>query len=210
MRDDLTDITLVIDRSGSMESIRSDAEGGVNTLVTEQAKQPGECRITLVQFDTEYEFLQRGVNAAECPPYQLVPRGSTALLDAVGRAINETGARLAALQEAERPGLVVFVITTDGEENSSKEFTREQVKKMIAHQHEAYKWQFTFLAANPEAFAEAGGMGIAADQAAQFAPGKIRHANLATAQKVARMRGQKAKGQAVVNEFTVEERKSME
>lgn len=210
MRDDLTDITLVIDRSGSMESIRSDAEGGVNTFIAEQTKQQGECRITLVQFDTEYEFLQRGVNAAECPPYQLVPRGSTALLDAVGRAINETGARLADLPEAERPGLVVFVITTDGEENSSKEFTREQVKKMIAHQRDVYKWQFTFLAANPEAFAEAGGMGIAADQAAQFAPGKVRHANLATAQKVARMRGQKAKGQAVVNEFTVEERKSME
>jgi Mg-chelatase subunit ChlD len=210
MRDDLTDITLVIDRSGSMEAIRSDAEGGVNTFITEQAKQPGECRITLVQFDTEYEFLQCGVKAAECPPYKLVPRGSTALLDAVGRAINETGARLAAPPETERPGLVVFVITTDGEENSSKEFTREQVKKMIAHQQDVYKWQFTFLAANPEAFAEAGGMGIAADQAAQFAPGKVRHANLATAQKVARMRGQKAKGQAVVNEFTVEERKSME
>jgi Mg-chelatase subunit ChlD len=210
MRDDLTDITLVIDRSGSMESIRSDAEGGVNTFIAEQAKQQGECRITLVQFDTEYEFLQRGVNAVKCPPYQLVPRGSTALLDAVGRAINETGARLADLPEAARPGLVVFVITTDGEENSSKEFTRDQVKKMIAHQRDVYKWQFTFLAANPEAFAEAGGMGIAADQAAQFAPGKVRHANLATAQKVARMRGQKAKGQAVVNEFTVEERKSME
>lgn len=210
MRNDFTDITLVIDRSGSMESIRSDAEGGVNALIAEQAKQPGECRITLVQFDTEYEFLQRGVKAADCPPYQLVPRGSTALLDAVGRAINETGARLADLPEADRPGLVVFVITTDGEENSSKEFTREQVKKMIAHQQDTYQWQFTFLAANPEAFAEAGGMGIAADQAAQFAPGKVRHANLATAQKVARMRGQKSKGQAVVNEFTVEERKSME
>ena len=210
MRDDLTDITLVIDRSGSMEAIRSDAEGGVNTFITEQAKQPGECRITLVQFDTEYEFLQCGVKAAECPPYKLVPRGSTALLDAVGRAINETGARLAALPEAERPGLVVFVITTDGEENSSKEFTREQVKKMIAHQQDVYKWQFTFLAANPEAFAEAGGMGINEAQAAQFGAGKALHANMAVANKVARMRGQKASGENVVNEFTPEERKSME
>ena len=210
MRDDLTDITLVIDRSGSMESIRSDAEGGVNAFITEQANQPGECRITLVQFDTEYEFLQQGVSAAECPPYKLVPRGGTALLDAVGRAINETGARLAAMQEAERPGLVVFVITTDGEENSSKEFTREQVKKMIAHQQDAFKWQFTFLAANAEAFSEAGGMGIDAAQAAQFGQGKVLYANMAVASKVARMRGQKAKGHDVVNEFTAEERKSME
>lgn len=210
MRADLTDITLVIDRSGSMESIRSDAEGGINTLITEQAKQPGECRVTLVQFDTEYEFLHQGVKAAECPPYHLVPRGSTALLDAVGRAISETGARLAAMPEAERPGLVVFVISTDGQENASREFTRDQVKQMIAHQQLVYKWEFTFLAANAEAFAEAGGMGISAEQAAQFGQGKVMHANLAVAQKVARMRGQKAKGENVVNEFTVEERKSME
>ena len=210
MRADLTDITLVIDRSGSMASIRQDAEGGVNTLIAEQAKQPGECRVTLVQFDTEYEFLHQGVKASECPPYRLVPRGSTALLDAVGRAISETGARLAAIPEAERPGLVVFVISTDGHENASREFTREQVKQMLAHQQEVYKWEFTFLAANAEAFAEAGGMGISAEQAAQFGQGKVMHANLAVAQKVARMRGQKAKGEIVVNEFTVEERKSME
>ncbi|MFO0217896.1 MAG: VWA domain-containing protein [Planctomycetota bacterium] len=210
MRADLTDITLVVDRSGSMAAIREDAEGGVNTLIAEQAKQPGECLITLVQFDQKYEFVQRGISARQCPPYKLGPRGMTALLDAVGRAINETGARLAALPESDRPGLVVFVISTDGHENSSREFTREQVKQMIAHQQTVYNWQFTFLAANAEAFAEAGGMGIATEHAAQFAPGKVRHANLATAQKVARMRKQKADGVDVQNLFTVEERQSME
>lgn len=210
MRADLTDMTLVVDRSGSMESIREDAEGGVNTLIAEQAKQPGECLVTLVQFDQEYEFVQRGIKASDCPPYKLKPRGMTALLDAVGRAINETGERLAALPEAERPGLVVFVISTDGQENSSHEFTREQVKQMIEHQQNVYNWQFTFLAANAAAFAEAGGMGIAADQAAQFAAGKVLHANLATARKVARMRKQKADGLEVENLFTAEERKSME
>ncbi|MFN7771655.1 MAG: VWA domain-containing protein [Planctomycetota bacterium] len=210
MRADLTDITLVVDRSGSMAAIREDAEGGVNTLIAEQAKQPGECLITLVQFDQKYEFVQRGISARQCPPYKLRPRGMTALLDAVGRAINETGARLAALPESDRPGLVVFVISTDGQENASREFTREQVKQMIAHQQTVYNWQFTFLAANAEAFAEAGGMGIATEHAAQFAPGKVRHANLATAQKVARMRKQKADGVDVQNLFTVEERQSME
>jgi Mg-chelatase subunit ChlD len=210
MRADLTDITLVVDRSGSMEAIREDAEGGVNTFVREQAEQPGECRVTIVQFDEEYEFVERGVKASECPSFRLRPRGTTALLDAVGRAINETGARLAALPESDRPGLVVFVITTDGKENASKEFTREKVREMIAHQQQKYSWQFTFLAANTDAFSEAGGMGIELAHAAQFGTGKVRDANLATAKKVARMRSQNAQGHKVVNLFTEEERKSME
>ncbi len=210
MRADLTDITLVVDRSGSMESISGDAEGGVNNFIAEQAQQPGECLVTIVQFDQEYEFVQQGVKASECPPFRLKPRGTTALLDAIGRAINETGARLAALPEADRPGLVVFVITTDGQENASKEFTREQVRKMIAHQQEAYNWQFTFLAANADAFSEAGGMGLDLAHAAKFGAGKVLEANLATAKKVARMRSQSAQQRKVVNLFTEEERKSME
>jgi len=119
MNNNLTDITLVVDRSGSMEAIRADAEGGVNTFLTDQAAQPGEALVTLVQFDTHYEFVHRGVPVKQVPRYQLVPRGGTALLDAVGRAINETGERLSKMAEADRPGLVVFVVMTDGEENSS-------------------------------------------------------------------------------------------
>ena len=95
MKPDLTDITLVIDRSGSMEEIRSDAAGGVNAFIRQQAQQPGETLLTLVQFDDEYEFVHRGVPIKEVPPYTLVPRSGTALLDAVGRAINETADRLA-------------------------------------------------------------------------------------------------------------------
>src|SRR5687768_7332033 len=90
MRSDLTDITLVVDRSGSMAEVRDDAEGGVNTFIAQQAKQPGEALLTLVQFDTEYEFLHTGVPIQNVSRYELVPRGMTALLDAVGRAINET------------------------------------------------------------------------------------------------------------------------
>ena len=145
MRSDLTDITLVVDRSGSMEKIREDAEGGVNTFIQEQAKHPGEALLTLVQFDTEYEFVHRGMPIKQVPPYTLVPRGNTALLDAVGRAINETGERLAKMAEEDRPGLVVFVITTDGLENSSKEFSKAQIKELIERQQSAYKWQFIFL-----------------------------------------------------------------
>jgi hypothetical protein len=209
MRPDLTDITLVVDRSGSMQSIRHDAEGGVNAFVADQAKQPGEALLTLVQFDTEYEFIHRGVPIGQVPSYQLEPRGSTALLDAVGRAILETGDRLAKMPEDDRPGLIVFVIVTDGEENSSKEFSKDKIKEMITHQQDMYHWQFTFLGANQDAFAEAGGLGIHAAGAANVAPDQIQAAYMMTGQKVSRMRAQRQSNETVKNEFTDEERKKM-
>ena len=129
MKSDLTDITLVVDRSGSMQEIRSDAEGGVNAFVEKQAEEPGEALLTLVQFDTEYDFVHKGVPIDKVPKYELHPRGATALLDAVGRAINETGERLAKMAEPDRPGLVIVVIMTDGLENSSREFTKSKSKK---------------------------------------------------------------------------------
>jgi len=209
MKTDLTDITLVVDRSGSMETIREDAEGGVNAFVREQAQQPGNALLTLVQFDTQYDFVHKGVPVKQVPAYKLVPRGNTALLDAVGRAINETGERLATMAEADRPGLVIFVIVTDGEENSSSEFSKTQIKEKIADQQAKYNWQFTFLGANQDAFAEAGGMGIPASGVANYSPDKVMAAFMGTAKQVARMRTQRAKGQAVSNDFTEEEREQM-
>lgn len=210
MRKDLTDITLVVDRSGSMSSVREDAQGGVNTFIKEQVNQPGEALITLVQFDTEYEFLHRGVPVAEIPAYKLVPRGMTALLDAVGRAINETGERLSQINEEARPGLVVFVVMTDGLENSSREFTKTQIKEMITRQQDEFSWQFTFLGANQDAFAEAGSMGIRPDAAANYSDEKVAHAWGGTAAKVARMRAQTMADETVVNLFTEQEREEME
>ena len=209
MKTNLTDITLVIDRSGSMEAIREDAEGGVNAFVREQAQQAGEALLTLVQFDTEYEFVHQGVPVKRAPAYKLVPRGSTALLDAVGRAINETGDRLAKMAEPDRPGLVIFVIVTDGQENASREFSKAQIKEMIDRQQTEYHWQFTFLGANQDAFAEAGGMGIDAAGVANYAPDKVMAAFVGTSKKVVRMRTQRRAGQTVSNEFTEEERKEM-
>lgn len=205
MRTDLTDITMVIDRSGSMESIRSDAEGGINTFIESQKSESGEALLTLVQFDGEYEFVHKGVSIGSVPRFELVPRGSTALLDAVGRAINETGARLAAMDESQRPGLVVFVIVTDGAENSSREFTRDQICKMVEHQQSAYKWQFTFLAANQDAFAAGGSMGIAQDGIAAFSPDKMQGTYAVAAKKMSRMRKAASEGTAVDNKFTEEE-----
>ncbi len=205
MRTDLTDITMVIDRSGSMQSIQSDAEGGINSFIEQQKQEPGEANVTLVQFDTDYEFVHSGVPVKLVPTFTLVPRGSTALLDAVGRAINETGARLAAVKESQRPGLVVFVIVTDGQENSSREFTREQIRTMVEHQQSAYKWQFTFLAANQDAFAEGASMGFAQDGIAAFSTGKVQGTWDAASKKMARMRKASSEGAAVDNKFTDEE-----
>ena len=209
MRADFTDITFVVDRSGSMAAIRDDAEGGVNAFVAEQAKAPGEALLTLVQFDTEYEFVHKGMPIHEVGKFELHPRGSTALLDAVGRAVNETGERLANMAEADRPGLVIFVIVTDGQENSSKEFTKQQIKEMIERQQNVYSWHFTFLGANQDSFAEAGGMGIHATGVANYAADKVLAACLATGDKVLRMRRQSSSGDTVANSFTEEERKRM-
>ncbi len=210
MRNDLTDITMVVDRSGSMASIRSDAEGGINSFVSQQQQEPGEALMTLVQFNTAYEFIHSGISIGQVPAYRLQPSGSTALLDAVGRAINETGSRLAAMDETQRPGLVVFVIATDGEENSSREFTREQIRQMIQHQQSAYRWQFTFLAANQDAFAEGASLGIAADGIAQWATDKARGTYDVAAQKISRMRKAARAGETIDNKFTDEERHSLE
>jgi hypothetical protein len=192
-----------------MAQIRSDAEGGVNTFIADQAKQPGDATLTLVQFDTEFEFLHKGVPVQEAPKYNLVPRGATALLDAVGRAINETGERLARMAEADRPGLVIFVVVTDGEENSSREFSREQLKQMIERQQNQYNWHFTFLGANQDAFAEAGGIGIDAAGVANWKLDKIAAAYGAAGSKVRRMRAQRRSNEPVSNEFTDEEREEM-
>lgn len=209
MNTELTDITLVVDRSGSMERVREDAEGGVNAFIQQQANEPGEALLTLVQFDTDYAFIHKGAPIGDVPKYELQPRGMTALLDAVGRAINETNERLAKLDEADRPGLVVFVVMTDGFENSSYEFTKDQIKQMIERQQNEYKWQFTFLGANQDAFSEAGAMGIDAAGVANYALHKVAAAYGATSDKVARMRAKRRRREAVSNEFTEEERKRM-
>ena len=210
MRNDLTDVTLVVDRSGSMEEIRSDAQGGINAFVADQAKLPGECRITLVQFDDKYEVVHSGILASQWPEYHLSPRGSTALLDAVGRAIIETGNRISAMPESQRPGLVICVISTDGMENASQEFTREKVREMISHQQTVYNWHFTFLAANQDAFTQAGYLGLSDDEAVVIGIGKVRAAGKVLSNKVERMRGERSAGRAVDNRWSADERKEIE
>lgn len=209
MRTDLTDITIVMDRSGSMSSIRDDAEGGLNSFIEEQKQQPGDATFTLVQFDTEYEFVHKAVPISSVPRCDLRPRGNTALLDAVGRAITETGERLSATKEEDRPGLVVFVILTDGMENSSREFSRDKIKEMIEHQQTNYNWKFVFLAANQDAFATGGAMGICRGTSTNYRAEKTSAGIVLTSAKLAKARTDMSGGLAPDMNFTDGERQSL-
>lgn len=202
MNKHLTDIILVIDRSGSMVSCKNDAEGGVNTFIQEQKSAPGEAFLTLVQFDTEYDFVHTGAKINEVTKYTLIPRGGTALYDAVGRAINETGKRLSEIPLDDRPGLVVFAIVTDGEENSSKEFTGDQVREMIEKQSNDYSWQFTYLGANQDAFKAASAMSIPTSGTLSYAADSSSAAYASLSANMTRMRTCSLVGQAVQNSYT--------
>lgn len=172
MQEDLTEIICVIDRSGSMMSLRSDAVGGINSFLTEQKAVPGEANLTLVFFSHEYELVHSGKPLAEVAlltEADYVPQGTTALLDAVGRTIDDVGTRLANTPEAKRPGKVLVAILTDGLENASQDYTRARVAEMIRHQQEKYDWAFVFLAANIDAFAEAKSLNIPVAHTQNFA-----------------------------------------
>ena len=161
-------IVAVLDRSGSMVATRKDAEGGFDTLIAEQRKEPFETAVTLTQFDTVFESVYNQCPIGDVPPLKLEPRGMTALFDAVGKTINDVGAQLAGLPDHERPAKVFFVVITDGAENSSKEFTGKRVKEMIEHQREKYGWQFTFIGSDLTTMDLAAQIGIPRDRALVF------------------------------------------
>ena len=175
MNNDLTDITIILDRSGSMLSVREATIAGYNTFLQAQAKLPGSAVVSLVQFDDRYEVVYEGVPCGDTKPLteaRFVPRGNTALLDAIGRTINEIGARLSARAERDRPGKVIVVILTDGMENASHEFTREQVHALIDHQREHYSWDFVFLGANQDAIATGASIGVPSKSSLSYAADK--------------------------------------
>ena len=163
MKENLTEIVFILDESGSMQPLTDDTIGGFNSYVEEQKKEPGEAYLTTVLFDDRYIILHDHINLKDVPSltdHEYRPTGMTALMDAIGKTINNVGHRLANTPEEERPSHVIFVITTDGYENASREFTRTQVKRMIEHQQEKYSWQFLFLGAGIDAYKEASSIGI--------------------------------------------------
>lgn len=204
MRKDLTEIVMVVDRSGSMHSMKDDAEGGINQLVKDQQEVDGDANLTLIQFDTTTNVIYDGTPIEHVKPYTLKPGGMTALLDAVGLAITETKARIKAMKKADRPGLVVFVIVTDGHENSSREFDLPKIKKMIEKQ-QGKKWHFTFLGANIDAFAAGGSMGVRVASTMQYSPLRAKEAYQGTSETLTSARIMCMSGGEAKMEFTAEQ-----
>lgn len=171
MKKGLTELVFILDRSGSMSGLEADTIGGFNSMLAKQKQIDGECRITTVLFDNCYELLHDRIDIRAVSPitekeYQV--RGTTALYDAIGRTIHKTGnaqKRTAADYRAEK---VLFVIITDGMENSSKEYSGARVRELIENQKAKYNWEFIFLGANIDAVETAGGLGIAPDRAVDY------------------------------------------
>ena len=160
-----THIAIILDRTGSMESIRNDVIGGFNSFLKSQKELPGVATLTLVQFDSQdpYEVVHMMKPVAKIPDLDsktYAPRASTPLLDAIGWGINDLEKHLAEIGKEEMPEKIVFVIITDGQENASKEFTKEQIVKMIKIRQEKDKWQFVFLSADLDSIADAASYGF--------------------------------------------------
>lgn len=162
-------ITVVLDRSGSMETIRRDMEGALNTFVREQKEVPGKCKFTLVQFDTTIDTVYSRINLPLVERISLVPRGGTALLDAMGVAFTSSRDYVSGLAKARRPLRNVVVVVTDGEENSSHEWTRPRIFDLVLNLREE-GWQFIFLGANQDAIAVGRSYGFAASSSMSYAP----------------------------------------
>ncbi|MBQ8800253.1 MAG: VWA domain-containing protein [Lachnospiraceae bacterium] len=171
MRKGLTEIVFILDRSGSMSGLEADTIGGYNSLMEKQKKEEGEAIVSTVLFDDQTEVLYDRVELKKVPTMtekEYFVRGSTALLDALGGAIHHIGNVHKYAREEDRPEKTLFIITTDGEENSSCTYTYDKVKKMVERQKKKYGWEFLFLGANMDAVAEAARFGIASERAVRY------------------------------------------
>ena len=171
MKKNLTELVMILDRSGSMGGLESDTIGGYNSMLTRQRDVDGEVLVSTVLFDSVSEVLYDRVPIHDMPRMtekEYFVRGSTALLDAIGGAIHHIGNVHKYAREEDRPEKTIFVITTDGQENSSHLYSYEQVRKMVERQKEKYGWEFLFLGANMDAIETAGRFGIDADRAANY------------------------------------------
>lgn len=181
MKDNYTHITFVLDNSGSMASLTTDTIGGFNTFLKSQKEAPGTATFSLHQFSylpenpvlKTYDFEDvRKVPDLDRDSYSATG-GSTPLLDAIGESIKSVGEKFVSMNESDRPSKVLFVILTDGHENSSRRYNRTTIKDMIKLQTEAYKWEFIFLGANQDSIGEAGAMGIAPTRAMNYVASSV-------------------------------------
>jgi hypothetical protein len=172
MKKGFTDITFIVDRSGSMSSVATDTIGGFNSYVKKQREtNVGECRMSFNQFDEIFEEVYQNLDIKEVKDLDdktFVPRGWTALLDAVGNTIENKGKYYNDLPEHERPEKVLIVILTDGEENASKKYSYNQIQEMVKHQTETYQWEFVFLGANQDSWAAGQALGVSGSNTLNF------------------------------------------
>jgi uncharacterized protein YegL len=172
-KENFTSINVIIDASGSMSHLSHDTIGNFNTFLQEQKAYPGEAAFTLCTFNTDYRLVHDFVKIAGVPSLDskvYTPQGGTALLDAMGATIDSVGKKLAALPEEERPSKVIFLIITDGHENSSKRFDPAQIKSMVEHQKDVYSWEFVFMGANIDAIAAGTNLGISMQNTLNYVP----------------------------------------
>ncbi|WP_197379969.1 VWA domain-containing protein [Mycolicibacterium mengxianglii] len=172
----LTLIAFLLDRSGSMQSIKSDVIGGFDAFLAEQRAADGDCRVTLAQFDNEYEVVYNSLPLSDVPPLVLNPRNSTALLDSMGKLITDTAAEIDALGEDDKPGSVIVAIMTDGMENASSEWRRADVKALVEQQTNQSGWEFLYMGADQDAVEVGKDLGVKAEQAVTYSRGKSREA----------------------------------
>ena len=171
MKKNLTEIVFILDRSGSMNGLEKDTVGGYNSMLEKQRKAEGEAIVSTVLFDDFVEVLHDRVSLNEMKGItekEYYVRGCTALLDAIGVTIQHIKTQQKHMKEDERPAKTLFIIITDGMENSSHKYTYGVVKEMIGYQKECFGWEFLFLGANIDAIAEAGRFGIGADRAVNY------------------------------------------
>lgn len=175
MKENFTSINVVLDESGSMagrdNSLTLETISGINTFLADQKSLPGEAVFTLCTFNSSHrvvhDFVKLGnVNDLSVETYR--PSGYTALLDALGTTITNVGQKLAAMKEEDRPSKVLFLVITDGIENASHSFTRDQIRTMVKHQQDVYNWEFVFMGANIDAFAEGASIGVASHNTKGF------------------------------------------
>lgn len=171
MKKNLTELVFILDRSGSMSGLEDDTIGGFNSMIEKQKGEPGEAYVSTVLFDNVSEVIHDRIDIQKIEPMtrnQYYVRGSTALLDAVGSAIHHIGNVHKYARPEDRPEKTLFVITTDGMENASRQYSYERVKMMIERNTDKYGWEFIFLGANIDATKEAARFGIRADRAANY------------------------------------------